>query len=386
MILKDLSVITVEEARFSLSDMTILEDGEGPRWSFEYENFKNDPSPDILLLGAYKNPNTGNNLVGGINIHYLSSEQIEQLARALPRIMQARNLYNRYHIGKRLLPDIFDNFYRTYNAAYINNVKQNVMYPKYGLVKTAANWIKNKLAALRKSRQEREQDIEVDYPEDLQLMRDRLDQVVTDLQTEKPPAEVPEPELQSARDEYQRLKTITRPKTDDQIDKIEDLPVTREIEDYESEAERTELPDQEVQVQQPAQRRAARRPELQQPDLQQPELQQPELQQEPVLQEPEAQKRLNQQQIRDVLQQRRLPNQQINDRPASRIEPRISDEDVPELSAPEPQVDLADDIESDREKNINDLKDNDLSESIVYYSPYLKRYVIEPAYLFSHEL
>src|SRR5688500_6669693 len=124
------SRLTVTESLVLLGDMAILEDGEGPRWSFRYDRFKVDPTPDILLLGAWRHPNTGNDLVGGINIHYLDKKQVDALARALPQIMKAGNLKSRYWTGKKLVPEVFTKYYRTYNADFIRGVEQNVMYPK----------------------------------------------------------------------------------------------------------------------------------------------------------------------------------------------------------------------------------------------------------------
>ncbi len=77
----------------------LTEEGEGRLWNFSYGNPRVDPTPEILLLGAYRHPNTGNQLVGGINLHYLNRRQRDALARTLPEIMRGRNLYERWHIG-----------------------------------------------------------------------------------------------------------------------------------------------------------------------------------------------------------------------------------------------------------------------------------------------
>ena len=69
--LSDTYNMTLEESSLYCG-VPILESGEGPRWKFGYDNAKVDPRPDILLLGAYQHPNTGNYLVGGINLHYLN--------------------------------------------------------------------------------------------------------------------------------------------------------------------------------------------------------------------------------------------------------------------------------------------------------------------------
>ena len=107
------------EAKF-ISPLPLLsEEDEGPRWRFQYDNFNVDPRPDILMLGSYIHPRTGNNLVGGINLHYLDAQRVDELASALPSIMQGSSLYSRYQAGLRAVPEIFTNFYRTYDSKFI---------------------------------------------------------------------------------------------------------------------------------------------------------------------------------------------------------------------------------------------------------------------------
>jgi len=204
----DCSVI--ESNRFSVP---IMEDEEGPRWKFGYNGKQvTDPNPDILLLGAYRHPSTGNNLIGGVNLHYITPGQRDEVAQALPEIMRAGNLKSRYWTGRKLVPDVFDNYYRTYNADSIRGVQKDVMYPKYGYLKTAQKWFKKKLGGAFKSKDKRQKDAEPKYPDDLQSMQDRLDQAVINLATD-PPADEPSdtPEMQAARRafyDYQRNRTV----------------------------------------------------------------------------------------------------------------------------------------------------------------------------------
>jgi len=202
--LSDAVEFTMEEARIAYDSMPILEDGEGPRWRFAYSNWKHDPTPDILLLGSWKHPNTRNNLVGGVNLHYLNEKQRDSLAQILPQIMQGGNLRDRYRIGKRILPDVFNEYYRTYNANFIRGVRKDVMFPKFGFMKTAQKWLKSKLGGLMKTRKQRQQDAEPQYPDDLSQMQDRLDQVVQTMQQHPPPSEpANSPEMQAARQAFQ---------------------------------------------------------------------------------------------------------------------------------------------------------------------------------------
>ena len=154
------------EAKY-VSATLLVEDGEGPRLKFGYPNFNVDPSPDILMLGKYRHPSTGNNLLGGINLHYLTSHQVNDLQKALPDIIKPHNLYGRYWAGRRLVPDVFKNFYRTYNMDYISGAKKDIIYPKKGIKKASIDWIRKKIASLFRSKRQKELDDLPKYPDDL---------------------------------------------------------------------------------------------------------------------------------------------------------------------------------------------------------------------------
>lgn len=228
--LADAAELEVSEAR-CLCNVFILEDEEGPRWRFGYDNWHQDPTPDILLLGAYRHPSTGNNLVGGINLNYVTAKQRDQIAYALPEIMKPSNLKGRYHAGRRLVPEVFDNFYRTYNSNFIRGVQKDVMYPKYGYIKTAKNWLKKKVGGIFKSKEKRQQDAQPKYPDDLQSMQDRLNQAVAQL-AQEPPAEEPQdsPEMQAARNNF---KDFQRRRTMQDIERQEDEPYITARQDLE---------------------------------------------------------------------------------------------------------------------------------------------------------
>ncbi len=87
-----------------------------------YTTPKVDPTPKIIQLGKWTHPNTGNLLVGGINLNYLTDNQIEELRYYAPEISQHKTLKSRYWAGRRLLPDIFNNYYRTYKNQNIEVV------------------------------------------------------------------------------------------------------------------------------------------------------------------------------------------------------------------------------------------------------------------------
>jgi hypothetical protein len=235
-----------------ICQVPILEDNEGPRWKFGYDNWNMDPSPDILLLGAWRHPSTGNNLVGGVNLHYISDTQRDSLASILPEIMQQKNLKARYWVGRSLLPEVFENFYRTYDSKYIRGVTQDVMFPKYSFLKTAQDWIKKKIGGIFKSKKRREAEAEPKYPTDLTSMQDRLDQAVSQLAKAPAPEELQDtPEMQTARDAF---KDFQRKRTLQDIERQEDEPYLAAQQDLEQEQQGLKSPQEQLptdQMQQP---------------------------------------------------------------------------------------------------------------------------------------
>jgi hypothetical protein len=161
---------TLTESRFF---KVISEEGEGPRLSFGYDS-QHDDHPDILLLGQYQHPDTGNDLVGGVNLHYLSATDFKELTKNLPQIMNGKNLYQRYHIGRRLVPNAFDTAYRTYNAEKVRGATASTLFPKYGWLDSAKKYFKKMMGAFRKSKKELEQENQPQYPSDLGDLTSRL--------------------------------------------------------------------------------------------------------------------------------------------------------------------------------------------------------------------
>lgn len=348
---------TLIESRY-ITPMPILEDGEAPRWNFKYDKYKNDPNPDILLLGSYKNNNTNNNLVGGINLHYLSKDAIEDLTKVLPQIMQGNNLYQRYHIGLRLLPDVFDNYYRTYNANYVRGVKKDVLYPKYGYMKTASNWLKKKIGGIFKSKAEREQEAIPKYPEDLEQMQSRLDQAVAALQNTPPDEVLPddEEEMEAARSEYDKL---SQDKSMADVERDEDIPLRNASHDY-------------LDKQQPAITPTARRS----PNVpnRKTEIITPDMSPQEVAEKSTPE-------LSDIAaQNQRKPQPTVAQQPPQVQQPAIYDEPMDEIESPDiTQVDDEEPIEQ-----IETPPEDELAESLVYYSPLQRRYIVEPAYNFCH--
>ena len=130
-----LSIVNHEECPIANARRLICE-GYGRVWDMDYQKWVVDPRPRVLVFGSWVHKNTGNTLVGGINLNYLNPEQIERVRTYLPEILAQKTLKARYWEGKRLLPDVFDNqdgYYRTYNRAEIRYIRPEVfrfMTPK----------------------------------------------------------------------------------------------------------------------------------------------------------------------------------------------------------------------------------------------------------------
>jgi hypothetical protein len=93
--------------------------------SFSYEKSRDDPKPKVLVLGRWQHPKSGNQLVCGVNLHYLTKEQVEALKQIMPQIMLKDSLKAKYWEGMSLAPDIFKTSYRTYDERYIKNVNNS---------------------------------------------------------------------------------------------------------------------------------------------------------------------------------------------------------------------------------------------------------------------
>jgi hypothetical protein len=140
----------------SLDRVFAILEGYGKKLSFEYPNFHNDPHPIILQLGTYIHPNTKNKLVGAVNLNYMTAEEQELLRYYLPEVLKGKNLKDRYWIGRKLLPYIFKNFYRTYNSSLLAGAESGTIpfltpneLSKYGKI-DQANKLKLRRDALKK--------------------------------------------------------------------------------------------------------------------------------------------------------------------------------------------------------------------------------------------
>jgi hypothetical protein len=109
------------------SGTLLTEQGYGRVFRFDYEPHRVDPRPQVFVLGRWRHPGTGNTLVCGINLNYLSEEEINALRKVLGSILSKRRLKDRYWEGMRLLPGIFSNAYRTYKQDEVDNVSRETL-------------------------------------------------------------------------------------------------------------------------------------------------------------------------------------------------------------------------------------------------------------------
>lgn len=322
----------------------IEEAGEGPRWSFNYDRYQNDPAPDILVLGAYQHPNTGNNLIGGINLNYLDKSQRDDLARILPQLMQGSNLYQRYHLGRQLLPGVFDNYYRTYNANHVRGINQGVFHPKYGMMQATKDFLKKKIGSLFKSKEQRAKDAEPKFPSDLSGMKDALDQAVNGLglQVAKGEEEADTPEMKAALQNFQKFKA-DRAKSLMDIERQEDEPFIQANQNFQA----TQLQRGQVTPQQVS-----------------PQVAQQVQQYQTIPTPPPTE--MTPKQMGGAIEQERIENQRELTDPNNSLD--LDGDGLPDDQQPAQ-------IDQETQGYFDEL--DRLNESLIYYCPKLRRYIME---------
>ena len=105
----------------------MTEAGYGRVFKFEYPPYKVDKKPRVLVLGRWRHPTTRNVLVCGINLNYLSDEEVVALRKNLGSILSKHRLKERYRAGAALLPQIFHEAYRTYKQGEIVTVSRETL-------------------------------------------------------------------------------------------------------------------------------------------------------------------------------------------------------------------------------------------------------------------
>ena len=115
------------ELNYKYTKSGVILEGYGRRYKFRYTGDEvNDPRPDALSLGRFISPKN-NQLMAGINLNYLSPQQITRLQQNLPNILKDKNLRRRARKLRTLMPDIFNRAYRTYKRDEIRNVAPDTL-------------------------------------------------------------------------------------------------------------------------------------------------------------------------------------------------------------------------------------------------------------------
>lgn len=111
---------------FTPNKGVIITEGYGKVYDFSYWNHHVDPRPHVLSLGRWVN-HKGTKLLCGVNMNYLSDDQVLALQGNLRTILGDRNLRRRVRTLRALMPDVFDSAYRTYNQDYVAVVKPGTL-------------------------------------------------------------------------------------------------------------------------------------------------------------------------------------------------------------------------------------------------------------------
>lgn len=101
-----------------------------PLWEFAYEEYENDPTPKVVVLGSYTNPNTNNELLMGVNVRLLNSTQALQLIRIINDLTSIKDSKTRVRFLRTRLKSVFDTAYRTYDLSKISNVDKSKISSK----------------------------------------------------------------------------------------------------------------------------------------------------------------------------------------------------------------------------------------------------------------
>lgn len=98
-------------------------------FNFKYDRHKRDPKPTVLVLGRWRQPQTRNVLVCGINLNELTPEEEINLYKKLPAILAKKTLKDKYWEGRNAFPNIFAKAYRTYNQEFIRSIAADTWDP-----------------------------------------------------------------------------------------------------------------------------------------------------------------------------------------------------------------------------------------------------------------
>lgn len=109
-----------------IATLHVLCEGYGRRYDMAYDNFNIDPRPSVLALGRWVN-HKGTKLLCGVNLNYLSDDQVLELQKNLQVILSDRNLRRRVRRLRSTMPQIFDRAYRTYNQEHVRIISPGTL-------------------------------------------------------------------------------------------------------------------------------------------------------------------------------------------------------------------------------------------------------------------
>jgi hypothetical protein len=109
-----------------ISSLSVINEGYGRVYNSKYSNYNVDPQPNVLALGRWVN-HKNTRLLCGINLRYLSDDQIVDLQKNLQYILSDRNLRRRVRRLRKVLPQVFDRAYRTYNQDHITIIAPDTL-------------------------------------------------------------------------------------------------------------------------------------------------------------------------------------------------------------------------------------------------------------------
>lgn len=112
-----------------LLENKLIFEAHGRKLYFDYtkirKGMEETTNPVVFYLGTWRRKlksGVRRTYWCGIDMNNLDEEQLAALQHELPNILKKRSVYDRYWAGKRLLPDIFHQFYRTYNTNSVGAV------------------------------------------------------------------------------------------------------------------------------------------------------------------------------------------------------------------------------------------------------------------------
>lgn len=108
----------------------IISEASLPLWEFSYPEYENDPTPKVIVLGSYIHPETGNNLLMGINVRLLNTQKALQLVSMINDISRIKDGRIRVKYLRTRASRIFNEAYRTYDLSKVEILEKTTISSK----------------------------------------------------------------------------------------------------------------------------------------------------------------------------------------------------------------------------------------------------------------